>query len=145
MPSQHQKFRRRKKRTPARKAVVLIRSSTTRKDDCKAALCAAEYVPLYCNRSKYLKNAVLILNYPGRQLLALNRQAYIPRRFSSTETETPTPVETIVHRPIPEPGTRQSSAVLTNNPAAKALAQEAEQRMLDLCHFASTSHSPIPA
>ncbi|KAL4972167.1 ribosomal protein S2, flavodoxin-like domain-containing protein [Aspergillus desertorum] len=64
----------------------------------------------------------------SRQLLALNRQACIPRRFSSTETETPTPVETIVHRPISEPGTRASSAALTKNPAAKALAQEAEQR-----------------
>ncbi|KAL4911595.1 hypothetical protein BDW74DRAFT_143244 [Aspergillus multicolor] len=38
----------------------------------------------------------------SRQLLALNRQAFIPRRFSSTETSTP--AQTIAYRPISEPG-----------------------------------------
>ncbi|KAL4946880.1 hypothetical protein BDV06DRAFT_2024 [Aspergillus oleicola] len=44
-----------------------------------------------------------------RQLLALNRQVYIPRRLQSTETPTPTPAATIDFPPIEEPASRASS------------------------------------
>ncbi|KAL4794174.1 ribosomal protein S2, flavodoxin-like domain-containing protein [Aspergillus venezuelensis] len=45
----------------------------------------------------------------SRQLLALNRQVYIPRRFQSTETQTPTRVDTIDFPSIEEPGSRASN------------------------------------
>ncbi|KAL5332500.1 ribosomal protein S2, flavodoxin-like domain-containing protein [Aspergillus crustosus] len=46
----------------------------------------------------------------SRQLLGLNRQAYIFRRFQSTEIETPPLLETPVSRPGPEPAISEPSA-----------------------------------
>ncbi|KAL4780949.1 ribosomal protein S2, flavodoxin-like domain-containing protein [Aspergillus varians] len=64
----------------------------------------------------------------SRQLLALNRQAYIPRRFSSTETQTPTPVETVTYAPIEEPGpSAAASAALNASKAADSIKRAAAE------------------
>ncbi|KAL4933634.1 mitochondrial 37S ribosomal protein uS2m [Aspergillus undulatus] len=67
----------------------------------------------------------------SRQLFALNRQVYIPRRFQSTETGTETPVATIAYPTIEEPGSR----IQGDRPAREApgtpleyLEQQAKQR-----------------
>ncbi|BCS27451.1 mitochondrial 37S ribosomal protein uS2m [Aspergillus puulaauensis] len=79
MPSQHQKFERKKRNSCEESR----RTQTT-----------------------FLKHDTMIVRHlfprQGRQLLALNRQAYIPRRFSSTDTPTSTPVETIARSPVEE-------------------------------------------
>ncbi|RDW93264.1 mitochondrial 37S ribosomal protein uS2m [Aspergillus mulundensis] len=59
----------------------------------------------------------------SRQLLALNRQAFIPRRFSSTKIETPTPAQTIVYRPISEPGSGR-----VGEARKKEVSQEVQRR-----------------
>ncbi|OJJ05395.1 hypothetical protein ASPVEDRAFT_31776 [Aspergillus versicolor CBS 583.65] len=53
----------------------------------------------------------------GRQLLGLNRQVYIPRRFSSTETPTSTPAETIARTPVEEARPSIAAEIKTSNSA----------------------------
>ncbi|KAL4919365.1 putative 40S ribosomal protein S2 [Aspergillus aurantiobrunneus] len=71
----------------------------------------------------------------GRQLLALNRQAYIPRRFSSTETQTSTPVETVAHAPIKEPGSSiPSEPAPSSNTGAETVRRASERQQRDKFH-----------
>ncbi|KAL4949766.1 ribosomal protein S2, flavodoxin-like domain-containing protein [Aspergillus filifer] len=85
VPSPHQKFERKK------------RNSSAEPSDLKHAQAPDKMIV----RQTFARQS--------RQLLALNRPVYIPRRFQSTETQTPTRVDTIDFPSIEEPGTRASN------------------------------------